>query len=1158
MSQPSKTTNLPAKLKPLKVMAHQRLETMELHNLQPLGSTTLLPPVPATTPTICLSAPTTSHQKSHESHHHLEVSLIPVPGPANTDLGGSTNAGYISDGSVVTPVNRLESALSGKLSSLSHVSTDREGYQSSRILSSSPSPSAADSVFSSNGDLHQLTLNTGKRGLALSDSLGLPNNLEAMMAKRFSLPNAGTIEHLSPTSAKMSSFKSSDPLTSSNSHLLASRSASSYNGDLLTSQASSPGSKSSRGMGRWFQKRPSAVSSISSMSDVSCISNSLDEDNGAANARQKLQDLVKSVTQRAKKVGRNEVAPISTVSATLAPPPIGHNIRKRLDSFAPSSATDTTEEVQVKKFNCCGMHRVQKFLLKYTIPDAIDPTGGMWLAWLSIVALFYIYNAVSIFLRASFTGETYGPESSWLILDYIGDFVFLLDICLRTRIIYFANGQVVRERVLLRKHYTKSLQFKFDVVCLLPLDLLYFATGINPIWRLPRLLKGHSYNEFVEKFENKSKSANSFRIVKTIGYMLYMIHLNTCCYYVISLYEGIGINRWVYNGEGNAYVRCLFRATKTLITIGNLPLPLTTFEIFFMNIDFMIGVFVFATIIGQMRDIVGAAGATKGAFRRRMDNTMALLQNWKIPDDVQRRVRLWFMYAWDRRELLDEQEIMKNVPIKMQTDIAIHVHMDTLSKVSLFQDCDKMLLRDLVLKLRPVLFLPGDYICRKGEVGKEMYIIKNGLVQVLGGQNNRTVLATLHPGSYFGEISLLSVGVGNRRTADVYSPGYSNLFVLDKKVLQEVVVNYPNAQESLKRKAREILKKNQANESKSKKRRGKSLIAESILLKDRNIDSSKFFNAVLEVARTSKIASTILRASYRSGLNDIEDEAVQFSNSDISSDEVIFGTRQQRKKRKRLVKRAKKQQHERTSNDDSESQNEQGHSDSDQVHQEHLRPKRTLRRTASVLSPNPGDLNMPSSSGSRTPRESMGNMNLLWDNEEDKVMMGRSSITGDVPLEEEEADATMTPTHEPGRPAPRKATSKSSFSGIKERHRMARSISDVEREEKRARKKPSQHHAAEDTQRSSSALPVHMEDSGTDKSGHHLADDDNACSGDEHSEEDIDKGVSSDSTTPSLSGMEDQGSKASTLQGEGYDSSSEASPESRRDDVQSKKNKNIP
>lgn len=50
--------------------------------------------------------------------------------------------------------------------------------------------------------------------------------------------------------------------------------------------------------------------------------------------------------------------------------------------------------------------------------------------------------------------------------------------------------------------------------------------------------------------------------------------------------------------------------------------------------------------------------------------------------------------------------------------------------------------------------------------------------------------------------SLLAAGGGNRRTANVVAHGFANLFILDKKDLNEILVHYPESQKLLRKKAK--------------------------------------------------------------------------------------------------------------------------------------------------------------------------------------------------------------------------------------------------------------------------------------------------------------------------------------------------------------------
>lgn len=500
----------------------------------------------------------------------------------------------------------------------------------------------------------------------------------------------------------------------------------------------------------------------------------------------------------------------------------------------------------------------------------VDPAQPVFYRWLAVISIAVGYNIVFVIGRGIFWKMHNLNSVAWYFCDYCADLIYGLDMLVSARTGYLHQGILVRNYRKLAAHYLSSVAFKLDCISLLPTDLLYFflpsrcVNQVVPcaiIVRLNRLFRFYRLSQFFDKTESVTNFPLFSRIIRLLLYILTIIHWNACLYFSVSYYIGFGTDQWVYSPSvspfvplnkqqrtsdelasndsspadsaatlslptvsietatahnqivddslAHQYIYCFYWSTLILTTIGEVPMPAQNAEYLFVVIDFLIGLLIFATIVGNIGSMITNMNAARADFQSRMDSVKQWMKFRKVNKQLEDRIIKWFDYLWANRQTLDEDAVTSILPDRLKAETAIHVHLETLKRVVLFQDCEPGLLVQLVLKLKLQVFSPGDFICRVGDVGKEMYIVKRGELSVLA-EDCKKRLVKLSDGSVFGELSILNiknVKTGNRRTANVCSVGYSDLFVLSKTDLWNVLEDYPDAQTLLVERGRQILRK---------------------------------------------------------------------------------------------------------------------------------------------------------------------------------------------------------------------------------------------------------------------------------------------------------------------------------------------------------------
>ncbi|MGH7596680.1 MAG: cyclic nucleotide-binding domain-containing protein, partial [bacterium] len=381
-------------------------------------------------------------------------------------------------------------------------------------------------------------------------------------------------------------------------------------------------------------------------------------------------------------------------------------------------------------------------------------------------------------------------RAGMIYFDVIGTAVFSIDLFLQLqRSRYAKQDQFIHEKSRSAAGYQNGW-LTIDLLAAMPLNLVFHITLLQFL----RLLKLARIAQFMRHWRQRAvKYSNLLRLTFFAYWLLLSAHWLACGWLALR-----GVS--AADDDWTNYLRALYWTIQTLSTVGYGDLtPVTNAQTLYTMGVMIVGVGVYGYIIGNVASLLANIDPAKAQHLANMERLTAFMNYRNIPPRLQKRLRDYYAYLWEKRMSFDESNIISALPPSLRTEVALFLKRDIIEKVPLFQGASDEFIREIALQMTPVIFTPGDYVYKAGEWGRDMYFITQGAVEVVS-KDGTVVYATLTDGDFFGEIALV---LQQHRSASVRAVSYCDLYRLDKEMFDHVLAHYPNIAAQIEAKARE-------------------------------------------------------------------------------------------------------------------------------------------------------------------------------------------------------------------------------------------------------------------------------------------------------------------------------------------------------------------
>lgn len=440
------------------------------------------------------------------------------------------------------------------------------------------------------------------------------------------------------------------------------------------------------------------------------------------------------------------------------------------------------------------------------VHETLVPGSRVGNTWLLFILLLTMYNILLIPFRLAFVPYTIAATITFAIIDFFVDVCLLLDMILQFFIPFQSREGLEKDAKLTARHYVLSW-FAIDLLSLLPIDLALIIPfpALVPFFRINKLIRMLRYFKYwrtVEDYSNFSTSA--IRIPQFVILCFVATHWFACVFYLLLKNEGV-ILSYAYLGvdvQGKhvilQYIFCLYVVLSSMVGYGG-SVPITLQQFVFAEVISLFGVLVIILLFGVVGSLISSSGENEAKQKKKLDEVKEYLQYRKVPKQTRDKIVNYYEFMARSRKGWDEQKILNELPGFLRVEVAMDINRKLIEKVPLFNvaGVTKMFIASVVVRLIPRVCLPQTIIVEQGELGREMFFISSGFVEVVSN-DGKVIYKTLYEGSFFGEIALI---YDTRRNATVRAGTFCDLYILTKDAFDEIALDYPEQVDAIKREA---------------------------------------------------------------------------------------------------------------------------------------------------------------------------------------------------------------------------------------------------------------------------------------------------------------------------------------------------------------------